>query len=331
MCRGRREFTLANVERNVRGDFWPRFAAPSHRVAAKLGAWRGVNEIGPRTYGTGWQHNSTREEYDVKTALLILGLLFVATPASAHGVGDGFGLFGGFGGFEFGHRGGFDGFGGGFGLGVLDADRTQERFENRFDGLKTQYEDGVADVEDFFTSDEYDNILGKTESLTDRYGLFVSGVERSIDRLYDVISIANDDLTYYNDLLADYQADDTLSEQRLARIERWIGRVTDALDLKIDWLTEKQTDLQTGLPTYQAFQTDLSAFLIDITAAGSSTEDAAASLKALANLASVTSESDEVMCAAGSGSLSPATSVPEPSMVALALLGAGGWMSRRRR
>ena len=157
------------------------------------------------------------------------------------------------------------------------------------------------------------------------------GVERSIDRLDDVISIANDDLTYYNDVLADYQADDTLSEQRLARIERWIGRLTDALDSKINWLTEKQTDLQTGLPTYQAFQTDLSAFLTDITTAGSSTEDAAASLKTLASLASVTSESDEVMCAAGSGSLSPATSVPEPSMVALALLGAGGWMSRRRR
>ena len=269
----------------------------------------------------------------MKTTYLILGLFLVslgATPANAHGGGDGFGVFGGFGGFGFGHHGGFDGFGG-FGLGVLNADRTQERFQNRFDGLKSQYEDGVADVEDYFTSDDYDHILEKTGLLTDRYGLFVSGVERSINRLDDVISIANDDLAYYTDLLADYQADDTLSERRLARIERWLNRVTDALDSKIGWLTEKQTDLQTGLPTYQAFQTDLSAFLTDITAAGSSTDVAAASLKSLANAAAIMSESDEVMCAAGSGSLSPATSVPEPAMGVLALSGVGGFVAHRRQ
>ena len=270
------------------------------------------------------------------TTLAVVGLLLLVAPASAHGVGGGFGLFGDFGGLGFGgwgfgdHHAGFDGFGGfggDFGLGFFNADRVQERFENRFDSLKTQYDEGVAGSGDFFTTDEYGRIVDKTELLDDRYGLFVSGVERSIDRLGDVISIANDDVTYFSDLLAKYQADDSLSAARLERIEMWINRVTDRLNTKIDSLTDKQTTLQTNLPTYQSFQTDLSTFLTDIVAAGGGTSGGASlSLKSLAGMSSsllAAAGSGTAECAATSVTLTP-EGVPEPSAAMLVLLAGGG-------
>lgn len=256
--------------------------------------------------------------------LAIAGLLVIGTAANAH-EGGGFGGLGGFGGFGFGGRHGeFDGLGGlgFFGFGFFDAEKTQERFETRFTTLQSQYDDGVAGSEDFFTTDEYGRIVDKTELLDDRYGLFVSGVERSIDRLGDVISIAQDDVTYFSDLLADYQADDSLSETRLARIEAYINRITDRLNTKIDTLTEKQTTLQSNLPTYQSFQTELSTFLTDITAAGGGTATDAASAKSLASLSGLmvaATSGDTAECAATSMSLTPG-GVPEPATSVLALM-----------
>ena len=276
----------------------------------------------------------------MKTAIIaIFGLLLWAGAANAHG--DGFGGFGDFGGFGFGgggfagHHGGgaeLGGFGGSFGYSFFNVDRIQERYEDKLESLETQYDDGVATGDDFFTSTKYDRILDKTELLTDSYGLFVSGVERSIDRIGDYITTANDDLTYYNDLLADYQADDTLSETRLARIETWIGRVTDRLSDKIESLTETQTTLTTNLPTYQSFQTDVSTFLTTVTAGGSDATDGAASVKALAVLAtSSSSDGDSAMCAAGSATLLAPGVVPEPSVAALVLLAGGALVAARRR
>src|SRR6185295_9700118 len=165
-------------------------------------------------------------------------------------------------GFGLGHGdflGGFGSlglFGGDFGLGYFNIDRIQTRFEDQFDALKTQYNDGVAGSTDFFTSTEYDTIVNKTERLDDRYGLFVDGVQHSIDRLTDQISLTNDDISFYNDLLAKYQADTSISSTRLDRIELVIGHITDRLTTRVDSLTDKQTTLQTNLPTYQSFQTD---------------------------------------------------------------------------
>jgi hypothetical protein len=275
-----------------------------------------------RSYG-----NSADEE-NVKSTLAILGLLVGASAVHAHGGSGGseLGWFRGpgFGGFSFNHHGELGSLGLGFGLGLFDAERTQERFENRFDNLMTRYEEGVAG-EDFFSTNEYDRIVDGTELLSDRYSLFVSGVERNIDRLTDIISIANDDLTYFNDLLADYQADEDLSAERLARIERWINRVTDALDTKIDYLTDKQSTLQTNLPTYQSFQTDITTFLSDIVAAGSGTTDTSADLTSLASLMSAAND-----CPAGSLSLAPA-SVPEPSVTGLILLSTSALLAARKK
>ncbi len=259
----------------------------------------------------------------------ILALLVLASPAFAHGDGGGFGGLGGFG-FDFGGGrhgfGGYGGFGGDFGLGFFDAARTQDRFATQFDSLQTKYDDGVANTTDFFTTTAYDNIVSKTERLDDGYGLFVSGVERSIDRITDLISTTNDDITYYNNLLADYQADTTLSATRLDRIEAWINRMTDRLDSRVTSLTNSQTTLQTNLPTYQTFETDLDKFLADIQAAGSGTTDTSTSSaitlasRSMSVLGSL--NSDLTTCATSGTSLTP-TATPEPTTTTLLVLGFG--------
>jgi hypothetical protein len=250
--------------------------------------------------------------------------------------GEGVGLLG------FGHdRGGFAfgvgsarhetfGWGGlALGFGFLDAERLQARFENRFEDLQSDYEDGVANIEDFFSTDDYTDIVDGTERLSDRYELFVNGVDRSINRLGNIIDIANDDLTYYNDLLADFQARDDLSESRLDRIESWITRITDRLTDKIDLLTEKQTTLEDNLPTYQSFQTDIGTFLSDIIAAGGGATETTSSA-AVRMVAASSFSTDEVTIAGVDSSteasfatqLSPST-VPEPASMALSFLALG--------
>ncbi|MFO0789033.1 MAG: PEP-CTERM sorting domain-containing protein [Pirellulales bacterium] len=272
----------------------------------------------------------------------LLAVLFCGSAAYGHDHGESFGLGDlgglGLGGLGFGddhHGRGFgDGFGFGFGFfDVADVvDNVQGRFADRLDTLQTQYDNGVADNTDFFTTSLYDRIVNRTERLSDQYGLFLSGVQHGIDRIGDVITTYSDDLTYYNDLLTNYQADDTISAARLARIEAYINRITDRLTTKIDNLTETQTTLQTNLPTYQSFQTDISTFLTDIQNAGSGTDTTTTTsgLKSLVAAATMTaSTSSGSLAACDSLPLSSGGAVPEPSIVGL-LLCAGGMTLLRR-
>jgi hypothetical protein len=276
----------------------------------------------------------------------VLGLLLVATPAGAHGQRGAFGLFGDFGGLDFGglgfgdHFGGFGRFGfgdfGGFGrfglgfglgLGSSTADRLQTRFTDQFDSLKTQYDTGLAGSTDFFTTDTYTNIVNKTQRLDDRYSAFVDSVQNTIDRIPDLVSLANDNITFYNNLLADYQADTSISAAKLDRIELVINHITDRLNSRIDSLDSTLSTLQTNLTTYQSTETDISTFLSDIQAAGSgtsggSTTSTVDTLMAASNVAS------PVMVSDVAASLSPDTSlstgsVPEPTSILLLLLGLG--------
>jgi hypothetical protein len=182
----------------------------------------------------------------------------------------------GFGGFGFGgHHGGFHGLGG---FGFFATERLQTHFENKFADLMAEYDDGVANVEDFFNSDQYTEIVDDVERLVDRDDLFVAGVERSIDRIDDILMIANDDLDFYEQLLADYQARDDLSEERLMRIEDWITNIQDHLNMKIDRLTDQQATLSDNLGSYQSFNDELAAYLNEIVAAGGGTTDETASV-----------------------------------------------------
>src|SRR5262249_2272909 len=155
-----------------------------------------------------------------------------------------------------------------------------------------------------------------TERLDGRYGLFVTGVQHSIDTLGNLISQTNDDITFYNNLLANYQSDTSISSTRLDRIELIINHITDRLNSRVTSLTDKQTTLQTNLPTYQSFQTDLDKFLSDIQAAGGSTGDTSTSsivsmLKASSGFANAMLSSDMATCAASSGSGLTPSATPE--------------------
>ena len=282
----------------------------------------------------------------MKTAIhAFFALVLLASSTLANGDDREFREFGNFGGlgrwFDEDHHGfgSFGGLGLGFGLGFFDAERVQNRFESQFDSLQTRYDEGVANVPDFFTTTQYDRIVSKTERLDERYGLFLGGVERSIDRISDLISITNDDITYFNNLLADFQADTDVSPARLERIEAWINRITDRLTTRVDSLTNKQSTLQTNLPTYQTFQMDIDTFLTAIQAAGGGATDAPASglvsLASSSKLVKRIPSSDQVTSAISNGALTP-TSVPEPATAMLLVLACGAefvsraWRSRRQ-
>jgi hypothetical protein len=286
---------------------------------------------------------------NVKTTLLgILFLMLTVSPANArHGNWGGFGWFGdngglGFGGFglgdHFGWFGGLGGFGGGFGFGFNNVDSIQTRFQDQFDSLKSKYDDGVANTTDFYTSSDYTKILDKTQLLTDRYDLFVTDVQHQIDRIPDLITLANDDLTYYNDLLTSYQSDTSIPSDKLDRIEAWINRTIDRVNNRIDTLNNQQSTLQTSLPTYQSFQTDLTTFLSDITAAGGGTSGGATTgtssslLEAVhsSNLSTVVVGSTAASCNTMPAPLSPA-SVPEPASAMLVVLALGAIAASRAR
>jgi MYXO-CTERM domain-containing protein len=250
-------------------------------------------------------------------------LLLAAGPALAAPIS-----FSGGGGMGGGHRHGGRGHGG------LDVDAIQNRFEDQLADIMTAYDEGVADSEDYYSSDDYADLVGETEWLVDSYDWFLTSVERTIEHIDDYIASANEDLTFYGELLAEYEARDDLSETRLERIVDWITSAQDMLTLRIETLTYKQTTLEENLSTYTTFQTDLTSYLDEIVAAGGGTvttgdetDDADAALQALA----LTGMGDCSLVSEGTATA--VTAVPEPSAAAglVAIAAAAGLRAYRRR
>jgi hypothetical protein len=238
----------------------------------------------------------------------------------------------GFGGHKFGGR-----HGGGLG-GALDTERLQTRFETKFDDLVADYDTGLAELEDFYNSEEYVEIVAGTESLADRYDFFLYGVERAIAHLDDYLATLNDDLTYYADLLAAYQARDDLSEVRLERIETRLTGIQDHLSHKIEVLTVKQTALADNFGSYESFAEEVAVWLAGIVEAGNagteSGEGTAATLASTSVLRAIALAEPDALnldVIAWSGLTQAATAVPEPG---IRLLGAtaliGAVLPRRR-
>jgi hypothetical protein len=233
-------------------------------------------------------------------------------------------------GSAFGLFGGHDGFHGGGLLGSLAPELAQSRFEDRFADIVADYDGGLANINDFYNSDEYGDVLDDMGRLVDRYDWFVVGVEKQVDYLGAAIDRSNERFEYFDELLAEYQERDDLSERRLARIEDWITTIQDGIQFKIDLLTDRQTDLTEGLPTYEAFQTEITDYLAEITAAGEMTGEEAAGALALAASAPLSASTawGEV---AFVEPVANASAVPEPHTAMLALLTMGGVAARARR
>ncbi len=215
-----------------------------------------------------------------------------------------------------GHHGGFQGGDRIGGFGGFDSERLQTRFETKFEDLQTDYDTGLADIEDFYSTDDYTDVVDGVENLVDRYDLFLSGVERAIDRIGDFITIASDDLTFYEELLAEYEARDDLSEERLDRIVTRLTNVQDHLTSKIDLLTEKQTTLSDNFGTYHTFSSDLSAYLAEILTAGGGTTDLGGTTDE--TVAEIVSGAVALRSVAEVAALSEETSFCEPPEAALA-------------
>lgn len=252
----------------------------------------------------------------------------LAGSANAHHIGFGEGGFGGFG-FGGGHHGGFwggDEFGfgrGGFGHGGFDTERLQTHFETKFQDLMTNYDTGLAEIEDFYNSSEYTDVVDGVQKLVDRYDLFLTGVEHSVTRLGDVIQTVTDDLSFYTDLQAQYEARDDLSQERLDRIVTRLMGIEDHLSNKIDLLTEKQTTLSDNLGTYQSFSGDLSAYLDEIVAAAGTTDSTETPTEALAAMSVMTDDSvleiaPALAATAEEVAPAPYVSIVEPPQLAVA-------------
>jgi hypothetical protein len=272
----------------------------------------------------------------MRTLLLTISLavMTVQTAQAGHlGLGGPGGL--GLGGHHGGNFGGGGFGGGGFG-GGLNAEAMQTRFETKFTDLQTDYDTGLADIEDFYNSDEYTDVLDGVENLSDHYDWFLTGVERTIERLGDFISMATEDLTFYDELLAKYEADEDISEERLERLTTRINDITDTLTIKIDYLTNKQTTLSDNFGSYQTFSDDLATYLADITAAGGGTDETTEVTSALSLLSSsplmalATADDDVSFCDVPQEPVE-ATAAPEPSGFLTCLLALGLMAARRPR
>ncbi len=235
-------------------------------------------------------------------------LLLLSLTATAHAHRGG----GGFGGDLFG-RGGF---GADFGGRGFDFESIQTRFETKFTNLMGDYDTGLADTTDFYTSEDYMDIVSRMERLTERYDSFVLRSESYLDSLGGLITNVTGRQTYYDELLASYQARTDISATRLAKITTQIGSIQTKLDNKLTFLTDQQTSLTTLLPTYTVYQTTLGAYLEEIIAAGGGTTETTAASLALSAPTTASVMSAYYAAPAQVANVA-AAAVPEPNSLAI--------------
>lgn len=171
-----------------------------------------------------------------------------------------------------GERGGFGHRHGGPGMGsFFDTDTIQGRFEDRYTDIQSEYDDGLASIEDYYVSDDYADVVDDMETLTNRYDKFLDHVQGTIDWLDLAIARAENEITFLDDLLTKYQENENLSEDRLARIEDWVTSIQEMLTTKVDSMTEKQTSLTDSLAGYVTFGEEMDTYLDTIVTAGGGT------------------------------------------------------------
>ncbi|MCA9258039.1 MAG: hypothetical protein KDA61_02510 [Planctomycetales bacterium] len=195
-------------------------------------------------------------------------------------------------------------------------DAAQSRLAGRYDDLTSTYSADLADISDYYASDEYVGLIADTETLSVRYDLFLVRAESTLARISDAIASLADRSTALDELLTQWQSNDALSttilERMTTRVENWQTQLT----VQSDYLLEQQSLLTTNLVGYAALGDDIDVFLADIVAAGTS---------------DVTTDSSASASASALASVAAATAIPEPVSAALALAALLPLGRRRRR
>lgn len=168
---------------------------------------------------------------------------------------------------RFGLWGDHFGFPGDHGLGFWGDEWLESHFESKFDRLMTDYDAGLNDVEDFFNSEEYMDVVDGVERLIDRHDSFLMKVEWQIEGVGDLIDRANEHLMKIEDWLADHPADEMTTSDKHMWFDDWLMHAEEHVTMKIDWLTMKQMTLMDNLSMYESFQMELTDYLDEIVGA----------------------------------------------------------------
>jgi hypothetical protein len=210
-----------------------------------------------------------------------------------------------------------------WGCGSFDlGQKRQERFETRYDDFVADYDAAKAEDSNFYDSELYQHMLDRFGRLVDRYDRFVSCEESFADHLDDCIDRINERIDDLKTLLEEGPPDD-LPSRCADKFEERINRKLDMLSDRLDCLTEKKDTLAGNLEDYLAFQTDLKAYLDEITKAGQDTGETAL-MMASADWSSVDEDkaaaaAEEVLIGEGCAPVPSegAASVPEPGLIAV--------------
>ncbi|MEM8945361.1 MAG: hypothetical protein AAGD11_09270 [Planctomycetota bacterium] len=192
---------------------------------------------------------------------VITALILVLTSASADALSIRFG----FASFEL-RQSGLLG-------GNFFGENLQTRFEDRFDDLMAEYEDGLEAIEDFFASEEYTEVVDDVATLIDRHDAYLDRLERRVDGIDDVISFVDQRIQSLEDLLMDFQDNEELAESRLLPLDDLLQWRIDHLGGRIDDLRERQADLDEFLPNAVTFNDELLTYFDQISTAGSPADD----------------------------------------------------------
>jgi hypothetical protein len=221
------------------------------------------------------------------------------------------------------------------GMGIWADEWLETRFEKKFERLMNKYDEGLADVEDFYNSEEYMNVVDGVELLIERHDSFLMKVEWSVEDVGDLIDHANEHLMRIEDWLAKDDTDEMMPWKDHMWHDEWLMRAEDILTMKIETLTMKQETLMEKLSMYQSFHMELTDYLDQIVDAAN---PSGAAVAAAALLPGVTLPIDTAI-AVGHVTSSPVSlaTVPEPPTwlpLAIAAAVVGLWrrtFDRRRR
>ncbi|QDU91389.1 hypothetical protein Pla175_48110 [Pirellulimonas nuda] len=219
------------------------------------------------------------------------------------------------------------------------ADSVQGKFETDFSGLQMDYDDGLANISDFFESPEYTAVVSGVEHLISKHDIFLNGVELSIDALGRPADALNRSISRFDDLVNKIGALN-LPGNAAAHVEAALGLAENRVLSIRDRLLEPQMALAGKLEGYQEFNTEMQDYLDSIIDAASENGTEVGLMTSVSAAGGVTLTNNyvyslPVMSASATSGTQLAVSgaaVPEPAawVLLLGVAAAAGTLRRKR-